>query len=251
MKQLILLFSVIVTIARFGYSQVEITKLGSPALVNGTQLVHVVIANGDSNVELLFKNTGTTDKYWKITRKQLTAIPSAWEDYICWGIEGEAGQCYSSSTMNPWITPDGLTVFDNQFNPLSGLPVGESGLAAVHYVAQNCGTATYRYYVHDDGGAYLDSVDVRVIFSCASIDEKEPVSLSVFPNPVASQLVINTEGLEKFDIRIVDVLGKTVYDESAYKSKKIDVSELKNGVYILTILEKGITIQTKRIVVRH
>jgi hypothetical protein len=64
-------------------------------------------------------------------------------------------------------------------------------------------------------------------------------------------LTINTEGLEKFDIRIVDVLGKTVYDESAYKSKKIDVSDLKNGVYILTVIEKGTTIQTKRIVVRH
>jgi hypothetical protein len=251
MKQLILLFSVIVGIARFGYSQVEITKLGSSALVNGTQVVHVVTTNGDSNVELLFKNLGTTDKYWKITRKQLTSIPANWEDYICWGIEGEAGQCYSSSTQNPWITPDGLTVYDNQFNPVSGLPAGESGLAAIHFVAQNCGTANYRYYVHDDGGAYLDSVDVRVIFSCASIDEKDPVSFSIYPNPVSSQLTINTEGLEKFDVRIVDVLGKTVYDESAYKSKKVDVSDLKNGVYILTVIEKGTTIQTKRIVVRH
>lgn len=251
MKQLILLFSAIVTIAQFGYSQVEITKLGSATLVNGTQIAHVVTASGDSNIELFFKNTGTTDKYWKITRKQLTALPSGWTDYICWGIEGEAGQCYSSSPMNPWITPDALTVYDNQFNPLSGLPVGESGLAAVHFVTQNCGTATYRYYVHDDGGAYLDSVDVRVIFSCASIDDKEPVSISIFPNPVASQLVINSEGLEKFDIRIVDVLGKTVYDESAYKSKKIDVTDLKNGVYILTIIERGTTIQTKRIVVKH
>lgn len=251
MKQLILLFSVIVTIARFGYAQVEITKLGSSNLVNGTQIAHVVSAGGDSNIELLFKNTGTTDKYWKITRKQLTTLPSGWTDYICWGIEGESGQCYTSSAMNPWITPDGLTVYDNQFNPVSGLPASESGLAAIHFVPQNCGTATYRYYVHEDGDAYLDSVDVRVIFSCASIDEKEPISFSIFPNPVANQLVINAEGLEKFDVRIVDVLGKTVYDESAYKSKKIDVTDLKNGVYILTIIERGTTIQTKRIVVKH
>jgi hypothetical protein len=232
-------------------AQVEITKHGNPALLNGTEITHTVTGSGDSNVELFFKNTGSTDKYWKITRKQLTAIPANWEDYICWGIEGEAGQCYSSSTQNPWTTPDGLTVYDNQFNPISGLPAGESGLAAVHFVTTNCGTANYRYYVHDDGGAFLDSVDVRVIFSCASIDEKDPVSFSIFPNPVASQLAINAEGLEKFDVRIVDVLGKTVYDESAYKSKKIDVSDLKNGVYILTIIERGSTIQTKRIVVKH
>jgi allantoicase len=57
--------------------------------------------------------------------------------------------------------------------------------------------------------------------------------------------------MEKLDIRIFDVLGKVVYDEKAIKSKKIDMSELKNGVYILTFIEKGITIQTKRVIVRH
>lgn len=251
MKQLILFFSVTIALVKISYSQVEITKSGSATLLNGTQVVHVVTTNGDSNVELFFKNTTSTDKYWKITRKHLTTIPASWEDYICWGIEGEAGQCYSSSTMNPWITPDGLTVYDNQFNPISGLPAGESGLGAVHFVTQNCGTASYRYYVHDDGQPYIDSVDVRVIFSCASIEDKEPVSIAVFPNPVSNQLTINAEGIDKFDIHIVDVLGKTVYNESAYKTKKIDVAELKNGVYILTIVEKGIAIQTKRLVVRH
>lgn len=251
MKQLILLFAVIVAIARFGHSQVEITKLGNTTVLNGTQLVHVVTINGDSNIELLFKNIGTTDKSWKITRKHLTVIPSNWEDYICWGIEGEAGQCYSSSAAINWTTPDPLTIFDSQFNPVSGLPAGQSGSAAIHYVAQNCGTATYRYYVHEEGGAYLDSVDVRVIFSCASIDEKEPVSISVYPNPVSSVLTINAEGLDKFDIRIVDVLGKIIYDETATKTKKVDVSELKNGVYIVSIIEKGVAIQTKRIVIKH
>ncbi len=251
MKQQILLFSITLVIANFCYSQVEITKVGNPALVNGTQLVHVVNTSGDSNIDLLFKNTSTTDKYWKITRKQLTTLPVGWTDYICWGIEGGAGQCYTSSTQNPWITPDGLTVYDAQFNPVSGLPAGEAGLAAIHFVNPICGTADYRYYVHEDGGQYLDSVDVKVVFSCASIDDKETISFSVYPNPVSSQLTINTEGMEKLDIRIFDVLGKIVYDEKAIKSKKIDMSELKNGVYILTFIEKGITIQTKRVIVRH
>jgi hypothetical protein len=232
-------------------AQVEITKHGNPALLNGTEITHTVTGSGDSNVELFFKNTGSTDKYWKITRKQLTAIPANWEDYICWGIEGEAGQCYSSSTQNPWTTPDGLTVYDSQFNPISGLPAGESGLAAVHFVTTNCGTANYRYYVHDDGGAFLDSVDVKVVFSCASIGEKEIALGHVFPNPASTELSIDMGQLTNYAVQIFDLTGKLVFTAVDFSNGTINVSSLENGLYSVRIVQNDRLVQTLKVAVNR
>ena len=67
-------------------------------------------------------------------------------------------------------------------------------------------------------------------------------------------VTVNTSGLEGSgaSVRIVDVLGKQVYSEEfSGSSKKIDVSDFKNGVYLLTVSEKGSAVQTRRIVVRH
>jgi hypothetical protein len=251
MKQLILLGISILLIGKLSAQVCEITQVGSTTPLNGTVITHTVTNGNDSNLEFHFKNIDTVDHYWKITRKFVSAIPANWTDYLCWGIEGEIGQCYSSSASDPWVAPDALTTYDAMFNPISGLPVGGSGLAAIHWDPDMCGTATYRYYVHDNGGAYQDSVDVKVVYGCLSVQDDEAVSLSFYPNPASSVLTINAEGLEKFDIRIVDVLGKVVYTDSAMKTKKIDVSDLKNGVYIVTIMDKGMAIQTKRIVIKH
>ena len=86
---------------------------------------------------------------------------------------------------------------------------------------KNYGTTTYRYYIGEDGGPYEDSIDVIVSYNSLGIKETKSVELNVYPNPVASQLSIVTEGIERFDIRITDVLGKLVYDESANKTKMI------------------------------
>ena len=67
--------------------------------------------------------------------------------------------------------------------------------------------------------------------------------------------IINTtaQGLDgTFDVKMTDVLGKVVYSESVTgTSKKVDVSDFKNGVYLVTIIEKGTTVQTRRLVVKH
>jgi hypothetical protein len=53
-------------------------------------------------------------------------------------------------------------------------------------------------------------------------------------------------------VKLVDVLGKTVYVEKIGTSKKIDLSNINNGVYILTVISaNGATLQNKRIVVKH
>ena len=60
-------------------------------------------------------------------------------------------------------------------------------------------------------------------------------STTVFPNPVTNQLNIqtNTNDLSSLTIQIYNVFGKKVFEKKDLQSKRINVSELKKGIYIL------------------
>lgn len=253
----IILFSFLIFSAAFSIAQtVEITLDGQTDVLNGTTVNKTFTNGNDSKLDFKLKNISGVEKYWKMTRLRIDTPPANWTDYICLGLEGDpfGGSCYNHYATNPWSTPAPVQHTDpNTGNVVSGLLNTESALAAIHWAPgdSNYGTATYRYYVGEDGGPYEDSVDVLVSYTSLGIKESKAVELSVYPNPVANQLSIVTEGIEKFDVRITDVFGKLVYDESANKTKKVDVSDFKNGVYIVTILEKGSAIKTRRIVVKH
>ena len=76
--------------------------------------------------------------------------------------------------------------------------------------------------------------------------------MTAYPNPASSMITVNTVGISgDYNVRVTDVLGKVVYSDEANAIKKIDVSNFKNGVYLITVSEKGEAIQTRRIVVKH
>ncbi|MEO6303087.1 MAG: T9SS type A sorting domain-containing protein [Bacteroidia bacterium] len=73
-------------------------------------------------------------------------------------------------------------------------------------------------------------------------------NISVFPNPATDILNLesNVELIENSQIKIIDVLGQKVF-ESQYKNK-IDISELKKGIYFLQVFDKEKLILTEKII---
>jgi hypothetical protein len=77
-------------------------------------------------------------------------------------------------------------------------------------------------------------------------------NVSLFPNPVANQLMVATSGLgnDAFDCRITDASGRLVYSQqinlySGKTSHLIDVSALAAGPYHFTLVgNKGVLTQT-------
>ncbi|MGB0369670.1 MAG: T9SS type A sorting domain-containing protein, partial [Flavobacteriales bacterium] len=69
--------------------------------------------------------------------------------------------------------------------------------------------------------------------------------VSVYPNPVKSQLVVNTEENIK-SIVIVDIMGKSTTASLSTKST-IDFSDFTNGVYFLQVKTDNALI-TKKII---
>lgn len=75
--------------------------------------------------------------------------------------------------------------------------------------------------------------------------------LTVAPNPASDQLrvVINTDGVYNADLRLVDLMGRTVLQQNIEKYNFIDVSNLESGVYVLEVKE-GQKSYTQKVVIQ-
>lgn len=252
MKKLYFAFATVLFTSFLGFGQTEIklwdaaTQSATGNLLNGDTFSYAVGNDGLHGLDINIKNTSGVQKIWKVERYRIVN-EAAWEDNLCWGAPGDPfGQCYTATQMstNPWTTPSNysLTIED-----------GASGNLVVDTKTVGTGTEHYRFYVIEGQSTRVDSVDVIVTCTLGiSNNQKEEVSVSVYPNPVSNTLTVNTTGIDgSYDIKMVDVLGKVVFEDSGISTKKIDVSDFKNGVYLVSIFDKEKQILTKRIVVKH
>jgi hypothetical protein len=93
----------------------------------------------------------------------------------------------------------------------------------------------------NDASGITGSTDITISNqSSVSINEQATIhSLSIYPNPVNSQLTINFD-TKIGTIVILDIMGKTVKIITS-SSNTIDVSDLTNGIYFLQLqTDKGL-----------
>ncbi len=82
--------------------------------------------------------------------------------------------------------------------------------------------------------AYFCLDDISFASGIQKLSQNE---LSVFPNPVKN--ILTVEGVENTIIQITDISGKTLYNQKQnLNTNKIDVSGFKNGIYIVSVINK-------------
>ncbi len=74
-------------------------------------------------------------------------------------------------------------------------------------------------------------------------------NIKVYPNPVSEVLMIELPNTEIFEITIHNILGELVYQQSANNSMGINMNNLNNGTYFLTILSNN-QVFTQKILVK-
>lgn len=72
--------------------------------------------------------------------------------------------------------------------------------------------------------------------------------LSVFPNPVASELVIETNYHQSISYRLVDTWGKKLKEGQMESRELIDLTPLSSGVYALYFQVEGRMIRSELVV---
>jgi aminopeptidase YwaD len=68
--------------------------------------------------------------------------------------------------------------------------------------------------------------------------------MSIYPNPVRSEIHIGLSSADKYQITVTDLQGKTLLQKN--NQSMIDLSGLENGIYLLTIRKGGLS-QTQKI----
>jgi hypothetical protein len=246
MKKIYLLGFSLLLVAALN-AQVEIKRSSGGGVsvgsdISGTEVAQTVTEDGLHAYKYNVINTGTPGTF-SVTRLRLVD-ESTWVDGLCWAPIPDAafeGSCYGNDVMptNPWSTPTSIT-----------LPTEGVGELICDIDSEGSGSELFRYYILKEG-VLTDSLDLRVSYVSA-IEEKEVVSVTTYPNPAVNQLTVKTTGLEgEISVRITDVLGKVVYNQEVNTPKKIDVSDFRNGVYLIGVYQDGQMIQNKRIVVKH
>jgi hypothetical protein len=218
--------------------------LNSTTDISGTT---VQVQVGSSTYEGFFfgKNLTGSPIEVKIRRVALITPPAAVTEQVCSGPIPDPtaiGNCFDIAAGNTnWLSPNSFIIDDaNKANiEVHVSPNGSMGM--VHN----------RYYMEDLSGNKLDSIDLKIGNFASIKDVKPSVTFNVYPNPADDLLTLNVQGSSENTVKIVDVLGNVVMEDKMNTSKKIDVRDLKNGVYILTVYANGSLLQTRRVVVRH
>ena len=219
--------------------QVEIYYQGTTTdLSSGNGSYDVTVsAPGEIAKDFVIKNISGSQKTWKILRYRINEI-GTWSDYMCWDL------CFTAGAMstNPWASPTTLTLDDQSSQTLNTYVTPDD---------MNPGTVTYRYYVSENGTDYIDSVDMVVTYALNTAALSPEVSISVSPNPATETITVKASGSESGTIRIVDVLGNIVFEERYNGTKKVNVSDFRNGVYFVMVDPDNGKAVNKKIVVRH
>jgi len=85
--------------------------------------------------------------------------------------------------------------------------------------------------------------------SALSTTNFELDSIKIVPNPSTSNFVTITSSLnEDIEVVVFDVIGKQISSQKLYNNR-LDVSELKSGMYLLKISQKEKT-TTKKLIVK-
>ncbi|MBE0640312.1 MAG: T9SS type A sorting domain-containing protein [Bacteroidales bacterium] len=94
-----------------------------------------------------------------------------------------------------------------------------------------------------------------LVEDCTGISEKELISLKIYPNPSDGYFTLSLNARDIVNIRLVDTKGKLVYNENGVKingsfSKMININNLSQGVYYLSITGTEINVTEKIIIQR-
>ncbi len=241
-----LCFSILLTLPSLLIAQTAINLQDSEENISGGVYEYSTTSAGSVDVPFEIKNVGSSNASWRVTRLKVD-VPSSWSDLMCWGHSTDpfGGSCFGASQMNtnPWTNPQGtsFTIEPGEYGKLK---------ATISPTEGAIGLGHYRYYVSNNGVNYIDSVDVKFDYSL-SVEEVEPISVSIVPNPASDFIEVNIGGVEIAQMKMVDVLGSEVLNQQIMTSSTFDISNFRNGVYIMSFNIPGSKTIVRKVIVKH
>jgi len=159
--------------------------------------------------------------YWTLTLDD--DFPKEWEVQIC-----DQTLCWAVGTLTRPTDDDGnLLIASSETNPSQTyVLVNSVGVA---------GSGSAKFCIYDDKA--LTSEVACTSFS-TSVSQESLADINIFPNP-ANDFFQLSDNQEVSSIQMFDIVGKKVMDIEHTNNKQYDISHLRNGLYIVRLLDRS------------
>ena len=221
------------TLSSFG--QIDILWDDNPGITYNGQTITITKDYAGFDVYLHCQNNSSSPQDIKFRRVILSSNDTLFNDQFC-----DNNLCYSCFG-NDWTTPAP--------NPLQP---GDSCLMKGTFYFFNGGDVLIRYYILDISDNPIDSIDVNII-NTVNISELDKINISVYPNPSSSTLNIDLANTPNKSLifKIYNINGKEVLNYSLIGlANKIDISNIKSGIYSYTILDNISIIKKSKLIIQ-
>ena len=68
-----------------------------------------------------------------------------------------------------------------------------------------------------------------------NVEEMDKNNVTIYPNPATTEITVNNPTNERTLVEMFNLVGQKVYSEQFVNSTKINVSNMKAGVYMLKV----------------
>jgi len=248
MKKFTIFFLFLIATTVYGFSQsLQLSDHNGNTIQNNSEIIQIGSPDSIQLTSYFYvKNIGTKNLNVLCRKTELLMLDST-EITMCW-----AGACYSAKTFvspNAQLINIGQTITDfvGHYYQIAGKKF-------------KSGESVLRWCFYDKSNP-TDSVSVRVKYvsfplGISETGSPQAILSNVYPNPASAQagfsyeLPAGTSGA----VIILDMIGKPVYHENLNASKgKVVVNTMNfaDGIYFCSLLVDGITVQTRKMIVKH
>lgn len=174
----------------------------------------------------------------KVTSQILEQTPGSFSNF-CWGIN-----CYPPTVTT---SPDAIALSPGQSN---------NSFKADYLPLETVGITKVKYCFFVDG-SITDSVCTVVTFDTRpnSVSSRlAKAEMKAFPNPATDVVSISFPATNNnATIEVVNIIGKMVYEaplSEGTSSTRLNVKELPNGQYFVSVKEAGKRVATTRLIIK-
>ncbi|MCW5907118.1 MAG: T9SS type A sorting domain-containing protein [Chitinophagales bacterium] len=114
-------------------------------------------------------------------------------------------------------------------------------------VAANPGVTRSSTVTLTDGGSRISTVTITQDGTTGVANVAETI-VQVFPNPFSNELTLKASVADNTDVVLSDVSGRVIHTEKMNSgAARINTSSIAEGIYVLSIIENGKTIATRKV----
>lgn len=171
--------------------------------------------------------------------REIIESPSEWEYRVC-----DKNQCFSTSTASN-------VVLGGQPNEPVILAPGDTTLLDLHILPRMvAGCAKVQIHLTDAANITTEFATVEYdvcVEGVSAVSDFEKANLRVYPNPTVEYISVTKNNAIK-QLWISNIFGKRVKAFNTTFNGKYDISELPDGIYLVSMVDaKGSILKTVRV----